>query len=103
MIRIEQRWEVIYGHFAEFMDTLEEANAVLRARGWAELALWAPMSGKANEVVLTSDYPDFATFKREEEAAYADAEFMKVWRSGAQFVVQGSGRSEILEPVPHPA
>ena len=51
--------------------------------------------------MLISDYPGVAAYKKEEEAAYADAEFMKAWRSGAQFVVQGSGHVEFLEPAPH--
>ncbi len=101
MYRMVQRWEVAYGHFREFMDSLEEANAVLRQRGWVEFTPWVPTSGKANEVVLFSDYPDVAAYKEEEEAAYADAEFMAAWRSGAQFVVQGSGYIEAFEPAPH--
>jgi len=51
--------------------------------------------------ILVSDYPDFATYKQEEAAAYADPEFMKSWRQRAQFVVQGSGLIELLEPAPH--
>ena len=65
--------------------------------------LFDPKSGAnlANQVVLISDYPGVAAYKKEEEAAYVDAEFMKAWRSGAQFVVQGSGHVEFLEPAPH--
>lgn len=101
MVRLQQRWEVLYGHFADFMNNLEEVNAVARNRGWAEFAPWTPASGKANEVVLISDFPDFATYKQEEAASYADPEFMKAWRQGAQFVVQGSGVFELLEAAPH--
>jgi hypothetical protein len=78
----------------------EEVNAVARNRGRAEFTPWVPASGKANEVVLISDYPDFATFKQEEAASYSDPEFMKAWRQGAGFVVQGSGVFELLEPAP---
>lgn len=101
MVRLQQRWEVVYGHFAEFMNNLEEVNAVARNRGWAELIAWTPTSGKANEVLLVGDYPDFATYKQEEAASYADPEFMKAWRHGSQFVVQGSGTFELLELAPH--
>jgi hypothetical protein len=97
---MHQRWEVTYGKFADFMNNLEEVNAVLRDRGWPEFVAWAPTSGKPNEVVLISDYPDFATYKQQEAAAYADSEFMKAWRRGAEFVVQGSGFVELLEPAP---
>ena len=100
MYRMQQRWEVLYGHFADFMNNLDEVNSVSRNRGWSELVAWIPTSGKANEVILISDYPDIATYKQEEAASYADPEFMKVWRQGAQFVVQGSGHIEMLEPAP---
>jgi quinol monooxygenase YgiN len=101
MYRMLQRWEVHYGHFREFMETLDEVNTVLQQRGWVKFTPWVPTSGVANQVVLISDYPDVAAYKKEEEAAYADAEFMKAWRAGAQFVVQGSGHIELLEPAPH--
>lgn len=101
MVRLVQRWEVIYGHFADFVNQFEAINAVNRDRGWSEFTLLAPFSGKANEVVVMSDYPDLATSIAQRDAAYADAEFMKVWRAGAQHVVQGSGMTEVLEPVPH--
>jgi hypothetical protein len=79
----------------------DEVNAVARNRGRAEFTPWVPASGKANEVVLISDYADFATYKQEEAASYTDPEFMKAWRQGARFVVQGSGVFELLEPAPH--
>ena len=101
MYRLQQRWEVRYGSFADFMESLEECNAILRQRGLVEFTAWTPTAGKANEVLLISDYPDVQAYKSEEEAVYADAEFMKSWRAGSQFVVQGSGHIECLEPAPH--
>jgi hypothetical protein len=101
MVRLQQRWEVTYRHFADFINGIEEVNAVLRDRGWVEYTPWVPLSGKANEVVLISDYPDFATYKEQEAAQYADADFMNPWRQTAEFVVQGSGVFEVLEAAPH--
>jgi hypothetical protein len=101
MYRMHQRWEIRYGQAKNFLEALEEVNAVLRQREWVEFTPWTPTSGKANEVVLISDYPDVATYKEQEQAAYADAEFMKAWRSGSEFVVQGTGHVEFLEPAPH--
>jgi hypothetical protein len=103
MVRLVQRWEVIYGHFADWAKSLEACNAIARDRGWVELTLWAPFSGKANEVVLMAEWPDYATFKAESDAAYADAEYMKQVREGGPHVVQGSGSFELLEPLPPPA
>jgi hypothetical protein len=101
MVRLAQRWEIIYGHAADFVKQIESANAVLRERGWSEFTVFAPLGGKANEVVLMSDYADLATYKTETEASYADAEYMKEWRASAQYAVQGSGTFEVLQPMPH--
>jgi hypothetical protein len=60
----------------------------------------APFSGKENDIVLTCDYPDLATYVTERDARFADAEFMQAWRQCAQHAVQGSISNEILEPVP---
>jgi hypothetical protein len=101
MVRLVQRWEVVYGHFADFVTQIESANAVSRERGWPEFTLLAPFSGKANEVVLMSDYDDLATYKAVSDAAWTDAEFFKEWQTSSQYVVQGSGTFEVLEPAPH--
>jgi hypothetical protein len=101
MIRLIHRWEVLYGHYADFIRQIDDVNAIMRDRGWVQFTPCSPISGKANEVVLVSDYPDYATYKQEEGAAYSDAEFMKAWREGSKFVVQGSGYTEVLEPAPH--
>ncbi len=101
MVRLQQRAEVAYGHFGEFMNSLDEVNDALRSRGWAEFAPWAPLAGKVNEVVLFSDYPDLAAYKKEEAAFHADPEVMNLWRQAAQFVVQGSASFELLDPAPH--
>ena len=102
MVRMVQRWEVA-GHFANWAESIEACNAIARERGWAEMTLWAPFSGKANEIVLMGELPDYATFKAESDAAYADAEFMKHVREGGPHVVPGSGSFELLEPLPPPA
>jgi len=103
MYRLLQRQEVLYGHYAEAVQLVDEVNELLRARGLAEFTPWAPTVGKGNELVLMSEYPDLAAFQRESEAFYADAEIMKVWKSGSPLIVQGSVYAEILEPVPHMA
>ena len=65
--------------------------------------MWAPLSGKANELVIMGEWADYATFKAEADASYADAEYMKCIRDGGQHVVQGSGSFELMEPLPPPA
>ena len=101
MYRHRLRQEILYGHFREFIEIAEELIELARARGWAESTLWAPTVGGANEVVLETDYPDLATFQRENEAFYSDADVMKRVRALSEHVVQGSAQSELLEHAPH--
>jgi len=100
MYRVLQRQEVRYGHFKEFVELIAEVNALLHDRGWAQFKLWTPTVGKGNEIVLETEYPDLAIFARESESFSSDPELMKVWRRGAELVVQGSLVSEMLEPAP---
>lgn len=101
MYRHQMRQQVLYGHFREFLETCEELNAVTRARGWRESSFWVPTIGTANEIIIEAEYPDLATFEKENRAFYSDPECMKLVRRLAELVAQGTVRDEILEPAPH--
>ena len=92
-----------FGHFAEFIKALEQLNEIAQERGWAEATFWVATVGTANEVVAEVDYPDLATFERDGNAQASDAEWMKVNRSVADFVVQGTVRSELFQTAAQPA
>ena len=100
MVRARFIVEVRYGHFADYLKTGEKLNEIARGRGWAEATFWVATAGKANELIAEVDYPDLATFERERDATSADAEWMKVIRSTVDMVVQGTGRSEVLQTAP---
>ena len=101
MVRARFIAQVRYGHFSECLKALEELNAIARERGWAEATFWWPAAGAANELIAEADYPDLATFERETEAQGSDAEWMKINRSAAQLIVEGSARTELLQtPTP---
>ena len=100
MIRARFIVQVRYGHFAEYLRVGEQLNEIARARGWAESTFWSPAVGTANEFIAETDYPDLATFEREGDAFQSDAEVMKLVRSSAGLVVQGSARSELLQTAP---
>jgi hypothetical protein len=100
MVRARFIVEVRYGHFAEYLAALEKLNGLARERGWAEATFWVPAAGTANELVAEVEFPDFATFQKEGDAQAADADWMKVIRSTVDFVVQGTGRSELLQTAP---
>ena len=100
MVRAVIRLEIAYGQAKEVIAGIGALNAVCRNNGWAEWTAWAPFSGKENEVILTCDHPDLATYVAERDTRFADAEFMNAWRRCAQHAVQGSISNEVLEPVP---
>jgi hypothetical protein len=92
--------QVRYGHFKEHLEGWQQLNEIARSRGWVESTFWAPTVGTANEFVVEMDYPDLATFQREGDAFSSDVEAMTLFRSMSEFVVDGSGRTELLETAP---
>ncbi len=100
MYRSRIHQEVIYGHFREFMEVAESFKALIRERGWAQGTLWTPTAGQVNLVIWETEYPDLASFQRENEAFYSDREAMDLLRQFTQHIVQGSSHSELLEEAP---
>ena len=100
MYRHRIRQQIPYGQFREYREIAEEVMALREKLGLAASTLWAPAFGTANEVVWEIDYSDLATFQRENEAFYSDAEVMKHWRQLWQLAVQGSIQDELLEEAP---
>jgi hypothetical protein len=100
MIRATTRAEVLYGHYRDYAECLEELNKLLAERGMKQWQLLSPTSGKDNIIVASCDYSRYEEMKSDQDRFQSDAECMKVFRSGAQFIVQGSSESEILEDVP---
>ena len=96
--RIHQ--QILYGQFREYMEIAEEVIALRRKLGLATPVLWVPVFGTANEVVWEIEYRDLATFERENEAFYSDAEVMEQWRRLWQHAVQGSIQDELLQEAP---
>jgi hypothetical protein len=100
MYRQRIRQQILYGQFREYMQIAEEVVALRQKLGLAVPTLWAPAFGTANEVVWEIDYSDLATFQRENEAFYSDAEVMKHWRQLWQLAAQGSIQDELLQEAP---
>lgn len=98
--RVRQVGTIKYGQFGEYLKNFKKLEEVCRARGWAAARLYSPVAGAANELVIEWDYPDLATFQKEGESFLADDEAFQLFRSGAQHLVEGSVRNELLEDVP---
>jgi len=97
MYRHRLRQQILYGHFREFIEIAEALNGLARERGWAESTFWTPTVGAANEVIVETEYPDLATFQRENEAFYSDAEVMTQVRRLSEHVVQGSVHDQLIQ------
>lgn len=101
MFRHRLHVHIHYGHFNDYLALAEQLNELARSRGWAESTFWAATVGTANELVIETDYPDLATFQRDNDAFSSDPEAMKLVRSGIEHVVEGSVYDELFETAPH--
>jgi hypothetical protein len=102
MYRSRSYAQVLYGHFNDFLKATLELNTIARKRGWPESRIWTHVVGTGNEVVLEEEYADLASFQKVGDAFQSDAEAMKIFRSTANLVVQGSVRNELFEEVKGP-
>jgi hypothetical protein len=100
MYRQRIRQQVLYGQFREYLTVAEEVIAQRRKLGLAESMLWAPTFGTANEIIWEIDYPDLATYERENEVFYSDVAAMEQWRRLWQLAVQGATHDELLSEAP---
>jgi hypothetical protein len=100
MYRQRMRQQVLYGQFREYMEIADDVVARRRELGISEPKLWAPVVGAGNEVVWETDFPDLATFERENDAFNADTGAMERWRALWQLAVPGSTHDELLQEAP---
>lgn len=91
---------VRYGHFNDVVSAFNRLNEISAQRGWATGRILAPFVGETNVVAMETDYPDLASCEREMNEFFADPEAMKVWRSAADFVIEGSSHDELWLDAP---
>jgi hypothetical protein len=63
----------------EVIQVGEEWNKLAAERGWAQATIFMPVAGEV-EFVAEFDYPDLATFQRENEETYTVPEAMAISR-----------------------
>lgn len=100
MVRERVIQTIKYGYFREARDGLEELARLCGEKGLRVLTCWAPVAGVVNELIIETEFESLAEFEREQLAFFSDAEIMKRWRDVAQYIVEGSGRAELLESAP---
>jgi hypothetical protein len=89
--------QVLYGRYNDFLAAVQELNAIEKSKGRIPLTVWAAAIGEGNLVLLEAEYPDLASFQKDNDAFNEDAEAMRVFRGMAALIVQGSARSELWE------
>lgn len=92
--------EVQYGHFGDYARAWRKLDDIMRERGWITARVLVPTAGRNNEVIAEFEYPDLATFERENSAFYADAAAFQAFQASAEFMIQGTGRTALYEDVP---
>jgi hypothetical protein len=100
MVRERVVQTVKYGYFRQALEILTELNRVCGEKGLRPFTLWAPVAGVNNELIIETEYASLADFEHESAAFYGDADTMKVWRSAAEYIIEGSGRTELFETAP---
>jgi len=100
MYQMRNTVTVRYGKFREYHTAMEQLNEIARQRGWVEATLLVPVAGVDNQYVCQWDYPTLADYERETESFYTDSDAMKVFRGAADFVIEGTSRSELLASAP---
>ncbi len=100
MYQIRNTVTVRYGKFREYHAAMEQLNEIARQRGWVEPKRFVPVAGVDNQYICQWEYETLADFERETESFYTDTEAMKVFRSAAEFVIEGTSTSELLQSAP---
>ena len=100
MYQIRNTVTVRYGKFRECHAAVEQLNEIARQRGWVEPKRFVPVAGVDNQYICQWEYETLADFERETESFYTDTEAMKVFRSAAEFVIEGTSTSELLQSAP---
>ena len=100
MVRWRNISTIEYGHFNEALQICHELSDVCQARGWHTPRMFVPTAGIDNQLIVEVEFPDLATYQRENEQIFRDAEFMKLFRNLAQVTYAQSSRSELIEEAP---
>jgi hypothetical protein len=100
MYQLRNTVTVRYGKFREYHAAMEQLNEIARQRGWLEASLFVPVAGVDNQYICQWNYETLADYERETEGFYSDTEAMKVFRSAAKLVIEGTSRSELLTSAP---
>jgi hypothetical protein len=75
----------------------EEFNKLCVAKGWTPGTVWMQTVGDGSEIIGEFDFPDLATFQRENEESIHDPEAVALFRKFEAIERERSGYTELLE------
>ena len=100
MVREVIRFEVLYGQYTDALEICHEIDAQVKALKLPTARYLVPVTGKANIVILETEYKNFADYEKANEAFYSSQDVMKNVRRLAAITVQGSSITELYEDAP---
>ena len=90
MLRHRYHMTVTLGRFNDALKWARAMNDDAKKNGWSESRIMAPGFGPLNQMILETEYADFATYDREQVAFYTNSEAMATFRSGIELNAHGS-------------
>jgi hypothetical protein len=81
----------------EAIKLAEEFNKLCVDKGWTPGTVWMQTVGDGSEIIGEFDFPDLATFQRENEQSMSDPAAVELWRKFEAIERERSGFSELLE------
>lgn len=95
--RVRNTVLVKYGYYREYYECMEELNKMLSDRGMKVWRMFVPLAGQDNQMIAEVDFANLSEMEAEQDRFFSDADVMKVFRKAAEFVVEGSSHSEVLQ------
>ena len=97
MVRVRFHTVVTLGKMNDALQWARDMNEVATKRGWPTYRVLMPGFGKVNGMIMEIEHADLAAMQRHDEAFFADAEMMKVFRRGIELNAPGSHPWDELE------
>jgi hypothetical protein len=81
----------------EAITLAEELNKLCVTKGWTPGTVWMQTVGDGSELIGEYDFPDLATFQKENEESMRDPDAVVLWRKFEAIEKERPGYSELLE------
>ena len=87
----------------EAIAVVDEVNKLCASKGWSQATVYTRTVGRFGEICLEIEYPDLATFERENKEWMAEPGIGELMRRIDEIALEDPGYSELWEeatPVP---